>query len=342
MSRLMNAVKRAVGADREAPAAPAPADLRAQYVQASADFIAAKRTGDQHAAAWRAGILQSVRARAQHEGHAEKMEAVWVDPPVNADPAGVDWYEAQMAHLLHGAPEPAPRTTFYRAEWGFWESRYSAACAAFVAACRASNLRAVEVAVREFSPLYREACLASQYFNVTGRFMSLPPTELRGDGVALTAWQTEAIYRLKHAKPSGRYEEAALSVLHRPGFTHSAVRLLAEWQNWPAGTSLTGEADLSHKLVRDGLAEWVDLGNIPVNPNPPRPKAADLRVDRVMVRFLRNCALPRSGALRAEGARELVSREEAEQLIGLGNAEYLLELPFAPPPPLSVFGSPAA
>ena len=343
MGKMMQAVRRAVGADREAPAASAAApptvDRRAEYAAAAAGFVAAMRRGDQAAASsWHAS-LHMIRTQAQHEGHAQPMAAVWIDPPLFADAAGVDWYAAMLAHLLDDAPRPAPRMSFNQQEWGYWAQRYSAACSALVAAYRSRDPHAVGVAECEFGSLYGDACRAGQFFAGSGRFMPLPSAAVQGDEAALAAWEAEAAFRLERAQPSGRYQEPSLAFLSPAGWKHSAIRLLTDWQGHVAGTSIIGDAEQSHRLVRDGIAAWQDEGNIPADPNPPRPKPTDPRAGWQTVRFVRDGTLT-NGQRKQAGLSVRVPLDEAEMLTRLGIAEY-------PPPPLTalpatptVFGSP--
>ncbi len=342
MSRVVDTLRRVVGSGAATPAGPAPIDLKSEYMQAVAGFLAAgcQYNGQFAAYHWRAK-LRAIRRRADEDGHGERMEQVWIEPPEHLSNEVLTWYEAATNHALHGGVEPGEKP-LHQDEPAYWLARYRTLVADFLREHRAGNRAATGPIANQLAQLPRLAAvrLGDRYNQVFPRFGPLPG--FVDDEASLAAWEKEVTYRLQHGASSGEYVPAQMPAPFRRMVDerdHSPIVLLAAHGPDALGARVLLDPGVSHELVELGRATWCDPGTIPFDPRPPveHEPEADWR----KVTFLRQ-ARTRSRHVRQAGDMVALPRDEADELVLLGKAEFWtapLPPPPAPPRPVTVFGT---
>ncbi len=341
MSRVVDTLRRVVGSGATAPAGPAPIDLKAEYVQAIAGFLAASRQYNGQFAAyhWR-DKLRSIRRRADEDGHGERMEKAWIEPPEHLSAEVLAWYEAATNHALHGGVEPGAKP-LHQDEPEFWLQRYRALVANFLREHRAGNRAATGHTANQLAQLPRLAAVRlGEKFNKV--FAHLGPVPgFVDDEASLAAWGQEVTHRLEHGVPSGKYVPAQMPQPFRrlvDEQRHSAVVLLIQHGPHSIGARVVLDPGISCELVEAGKATWCDPQNVPVDPRPPVEREPE--PDWRKVTILRETRTA-SRHVRHEGEVCAVPPDEADELVFTNAAEFWM--PPAPPPPppprpITVFG----
>ena len=343
MSRVMDAMKRAVRGSETVLAGPAPIDLKAQYIEAVTQLISAGRRFDRMGEVyhWRAR-LHEIHHRAEEDGHVDAMAAVWVEPPVHLNPEVLNWYEAATNHALHGGPAPGERP-LHPYEPEYWFARYRALVTDFLRARRSGDRAAAGRSANLLGqfPRLASVSLGDKTDKVLPHF-GPHPTFVEGEA-ALVAWEEEVDHRLLHGTPSGRYVPPQMPApfLRRVAdeLTHSAVVLLASHGSDPLGARVVLNAGISHELVEAGRATWCAPESIPEDPRPPVEREPEADWRRVTFRRRTRTA---SRHVRQEGEVVALPPDEADEMVRTYAAEFWV--PPAPPPPppprpVTVFGA---
>ncbi len=342
MSRVMDTMRRVVGSGATAPAGPAPIDLKAEYVHAVSQFIAAGRRYDRQGEVhhWR-NRLHAIYHRAQEDGHGDAMSAVWVEPPAHVNAEVLGWYESATSYALRGGTEPGDRP-FHPYEPEHWFVRYRVLVADFLRAHRAGDRTATSHTANLLGQFSRLASvsLGDKTSKVIPHFGPLPG--FLTDEASLVAWEREVAYRLKHGASSGQYVPPQMPAPFRrmiDVWDHSAIVLLAPHGPDPLGARVLLGPDISHELVELGRATWCDPRIIPVDPRPPIEREPE--PDWRKVRFLRDTRTT-DRHVRHEGEVATLPPDEVDELVLLGKAEVWM--PPAPPPPpvprpVTIFGT---
>lgn len=332
MGRIVDAVRQVVRSGATAPAGPAPIDLKAEYVQAIAEFLTAGRQYNGQFAAyhWR-DKLRAIRRRADEDGHGERMERAWVEPPEHLSAEVLAWYEAATNHALHGGVEPGEKP-LHQDEPAYWLARYRTLVADFLREHRAGNRAATGHTANQLAQLPRLAAVRlGEKFNKV--FAHLGPVPgFVDDEASLAAWEKEVTHRLQHGASSGEYVPAQMPAPFRRMVdeqTHSPIVLLAPHGPDPLGARVRLNPAISCELVEAGLAAWCDPQNLPIDPRPP--VECEPGPDWRKMRFLRQTRLA-SRHVRQEGEVYAVPPDEADELVLLGKAEFWTA-PVPPPPP---------
>ena len=343
MSKVLDAVKRAVRGSETASAGPAPIDLKAQYIEAVTQLINAgrrfDRLGEVHH--WRER-LHAIRRLAQEDGHGDQMEAVWVEVPQNLNAEILNWYEEATNHALRGGVEPGERP-FHPYEPKFWLKRYRSLADDFLRARRSGDRAAASQAANLLGqfPRLASVSLGDKTQAVLSHFG--PHPTFVDDESSLAAWEQEVAFRLEHAAPSGRYTPPQMppSFLRRMSdeLTHSPIVLLAAHGPDPLGARVVLDAASSYELTEAGKAVWCDPVNVPADPRPPIESAPGSDWRRVTFRRRTRTA---SRHVRQEGEVVALPPDEADEMVRTYAAEFFV--PPAPPPPpppraITVFGA---
>lgn len=342
MSKVLNAVKRAVRGTETVPVGPAPIDLKAQYVEAVSQFIGAGRRYDRQGEAyhWR-DRLHTIRCRAHEDGHDGPMEAVWVEPPEYLNTEVLDWYQAATDHALRGGPAPGEKPLHPR-EPEYWLTRYRGLVADYLRGHRSGDRTTAGHTANLLGqlPALARVGLGERFSEVMNRF---GPDLMFVDGeAALNAWERETLHRLEHGASSGQYASPQPGPFLRVMVderTHSPVVLLAPYGSEPLGARVMLDPGVSHELVELGRATWCEPLNVPADPRPPVERQPE--PDWRKVTFRRD-ARTRSRHVRQDGEVVALPPDEAEELVMLGTAEFwTAPLPPPPPPPrpVTVFGT---
>ena len=342
MSRVVDAVKRAVRGSETVPAGPAPIDLKAQYIEAVTQFISAGRRYDRMGEVylWRAR-LHEIRHRAEEDGHADAMAGAWVEPPVHLNAEVLNWYEAATNHALRGGPAPGERP-LHPHEPAYWMKRYRNLADDFLRARRSGDRAAAGHTANLLGqfPRLASVSLGDKTGEVLPHF-GPHPTFVESEA-ALIAWEEEVNYRLQHGASSGQYVLPQMPPMLRrmtDDWHHSAVVLLAQHGPDPLGARVTLAPAISHELVEAGRAAWCDPANVPADPRPPvehEPEAGWRRVT-----FLRQTRTA-SRHVRQQGEVVALPPDEAVDMVAAGAAEFwTAPLPPPPPPPrpVTTFGT---
>lgn len=342
MNGMMDAVRRVVRGSNTAPAEPAPIDLKAQYVHAVTEFISAGRRYDRQGEMyyWRAR-LHEIRHRAQEDGHADAMEGVWVEPPVNLNVEVLDWYQSAVDHVLRGGPAPGDKPLHPR-EPEYWLTRYRSLVADYLRGHRSGDRTTTGHTANKLGqlPALARVSLGDRFSEVMNRF---GPGLMFVEGeAALDAWEREVNHRLQHGASSGQYTTPQPGPFLRVMVDermHSPVVLLAPHGPEPLGARVMLDPGVSHELVEMGRATWCEPTRVPEDPRPPVEREPE--PDWRKVTFLRNVRT-RSRHLRQEGEVVMLPPDEADEMLTLGTVElWTAPLPPPPPPPrpVTIFGT---